>query len=130
MTSSIITVSYLILKVLNPSMNDGKVDQGTLDQGMKVLKASLKKLETIFLKDTPFIYSEKMTFSDLLGVAELMQPKMGAGIDVLTGYPKVTQWVERVRSTVGPQLFDESHDIIKRLGEKYLALSKFPTPKL
>lgn len=111
-------------------MNDGVLDQKDLDQSLKILKAALKKLETVFLKDTPFIYSDRMTFADLLGVAEVMQPKMGAGVDVLSDFPKVTAWVEAVKSTVGLELFNEAHKMIGKIGDNYVKKSKFPTPKL
>lgn len=103
------------------------VDTRSIEQGTKILRASLNKVESIFLKDTPFIYSDHMTIADLLGVCELMQPKLGVGVDVETNYPKVKQWVSNVRDTVGAELFDDAHKIIKRAQQVAQA---YPTPKL
>lgn len=119
---------YYQFKVVLPAA--GKpLDAASIERGVKILKASLNKVENIFLKDTPFIYSDHMTIADLLGVCELMQPTMGVGIDVETNYPKVTQWVSHVRDSVGPELFDEAHKFIK-LAQKAAKTCGYPTPKL
>ena len=86
-------------------------------------------METIFLKDTPFLSSETMSIADLLGVCELMQPQLGLRMDVPADFPKVKQWSSLVRQTVGPDLFDEAHKFIASAGEKFEA-AQVPKPKL
>lgn len=37
---------------------------------------------------------------------------MGSGLNVFENRPKLSAWKERVRVAVGPELFDEAHQII------------------
>lgn len=88
-----------------------------------MLKKSLLDLEKIYLGENSFLYGDKMTIADLLGVCELMQPALGVGVDVFTGYPKVEAWFKNVRTTVGAELFDDTHKYISKGAEVVKSLN-------
>lgn len=101
-----------------------------VDQSLKIFRASLNKIENVFLKDTPFLYSDTMTIADFLGVSELNTPRLGLCIDLEHAkYPKLHDWVERVRETVGTELYDEAHKFITIAGQSYKSKG-LPIPKL
>jgi len=94
------------------------IDEKSVQLGVKVLKASLERIEQIYLKETPFLSSDSLSIADLLGVCEVLQVHVGLGMDVLTHYPKVAKWVELVRESVGASIFDDAHSFILKAGEK------------
>lgn len=49
-----------------------------------------------------------MSLADLVAIVEIMQP-VGAGLDVFETRPKLSAWRDRVRDTIGSELFDEAH---------------------
>ena len=111
-------------------METGKpINQTRATLSTKVLNAALTKMETIYLKDTPFLNSNSMSIADLLGACEVMQTQIGLGMDYRASFPKVCKWTELVRQTVGPSLFDEAHRPLSAVGEAFKA-TKVPAPKL
>lgn len=100
-----------------------------VDMAAKIMKASLNKMETVFLKDTPYLWSEKLSIADFFGVCELMQPQMGLQMNVTKDFPKVAAWSELVRQSIGTELFDEAHKFISSAGQKFSQMN-IPTPKL
>lgn len=109
-------------------MTGDPINSDRVELSGKVLKASLSKMERIFLQDTPYLSSDQLTIADLLGACELTQATLGLGMSA-DAYPKVTQWSHRVRDSVGAQLFDEAHQVIAKAGGK-IAQMNLPTPKL
>lgn len=106
-----------------------EIDQGVVELCLDSLKTSLQQIEKIYLKDSEFISSDHMTIADLIGVCELMQSRFSLNMDVYTGFPRVEQWCENVRKTVGTQLFDETHKFIGVISKHFTA-SGMPSPKL
>lgn len=94
-----------------------------------MLKASLSKMENIYLKDTPFLSGHSMSIADLLGVCEVMQTQIGLGMDYKTRFPKISKWSALVKETVGSELFDEAHSPLTRIGESFKAMD-VPTPEI
>lgn len=98
-----------------------------VEHSLKVFKASLNKVENIFLKDTPYLYSDTLTIADFFGVSELNTPRLGLCLDVpQTSYPKINAWVDRVRQSIGSDLYDETHQHITKAGQSYKAKGKIP----
>ena len=119
---------YFLWQFIQPNVTGQPIDERQVALSAKVMKASLKKIETIYLKDTPFLNSDTMSIADFLGVAEVMQVQLGLGMD-FPDFPKVTQWCKRVRETIGAELFDEAHKFLAIAGKKFQA-GNVPTPKL
>lgn len=74
-------------------------------------------MESIYLKDTPFLSSPTMSIADFIGVSEVKQIQLGLRMP-LTEYPKLCRWSELVRQTIGPELFDKAHRPITLVGEQ------------
>lgn len=123
------TLPTLYLQLIQPVITGKPIDESRVELSAKVMKSSLKKMEMIYLKDTPFLNSDTMSIADLLGICEVMQPQLGLKMNVLADFPKVTKWSHLVRETIGTELFDEAHKFIAIAGNRFEA-SKVPTPKL
>ncbi|XP_067934764.1 glutathione S-transferase theta-1-like [Watersipora subatra] len=109
----------LFQSLLVQPMSTGKpVDESRAELGSKILHASLKSMENIFLKDSPFINNDSMSIADLLGVSEVMQPQLGLGMD-FSSYPKLSDWSRRVRNEVGADIFDEAHFTLSMMGKHF-----------
>ncbi|KAF6040603.1 GSTT1 [Bugula neritina] len=115
--------------LIQPLATGKPIDEARVQLSRKVLKASLGKIEQIYLKDTPFLNSDSLSIADILGVCEVMQVQMGLGMDVPTHYPKVAKWIELVRESVGASIFDDAHSFILKAGEK-VKMMEVPVPKL
>ena len=77
-------------------------------------KESTGDLEKFWLKRSTYLAGEQLTTADLLGVCEMMQP-IATGYDVdPKAFPRVVQWMERVKKDTAPY-FEESHAIIMRV---------------
>lgn len=116
-------VTVTLLQYREPLQTGKPINQMRLAQSAKVMKASLNKMENIYLKDTPFLNSHSLSIADLLGVTEVMQTQIGLGMDYSGNYPKVKKWSELVRQTVGPELFDEIHEPLTMVGESFKAMN-------
>ncbi|KAM6986787.1 glutathione S-transferase theta-1-like [Aplochiton taeniatus] len=105
------------LKLMIPKMGV-EVPKEKMDGALEDLNNSLNLIEEKFLQDKPFIAGEQISLADLVAIVEVMQP-VGAGLDVFKGRPKLRTWQERVRTEIGPELFDEAHERI--LGAEEMA---------
>ncbi|XP_051887997.1 glutathione S-transferase theta-2 [Pristis pectinata] len=105
-----------ILEVLIPNMSGQPVDKVKLNKALTELNSTLDVLESMFLKNQPFLCGEEITVGDLSAICELMQP-LGANRDILKDRPKLVAWHNRVRSFVGKP-FDEVHSFLYQLRNK------------
>ncbi|XP_039956280.1 glutathione S-transferase theta-3-like [Bactrocera tryoni] len=81
------------------------------------MESQLKILEEIWLKDTQFVVANKMTVADLFGACEVEQTKL-AHYDVGKKFPKIAEWMQRVREQASPH-YDAAHEFIyKKSGMK------------
>ncbi|XP_032380467.1 glutathione S-transferase theta-1b [Etheostoma spectabile] len=123
------------LRVLIPKGLGLEVPQDKMDAALEDLNNSLKLIEEKFLQDRPFIAGDQISLADLVAIVEIMQP-VGSGLDVFEGRPKLNAWRDRVRATIGTELFDEVHqtvlgakDNMKLMDAKTMAIFK-PKAKL
>ena len=69
-------------------------------------------MEEHFLKETKFIHSDQISIAGLLAVCEFTQFWMTGEKNLVSGRPKVTQWLSDVQSALSP------HFVIKRVDKK------------
>ncbi|XP_067862186.1 glutathione S-transferase theta-2 [Heptranchias perlo] len=105
-----------ILEVLIPHMTSQPVDENKLTKALSELNGTLDMLESMFLKNQPFLCGDEITLADLLAICELMQP-LGADRDILKDRPKLIAWRSRVQSALG-KTFDEVHSFLYQLRNK------------
>ncbi|XP_042193068.1 glutathione S-transferase theta-2 isoform X1 [Callorhinchus milii] len=110
------TAKVFIFEVLIPQMTSQPVDDQKVSKALKDLEGTLDMLETMFLKDKPFLCGDDLTLADLLAICELMQP-LGGDRDVLKERPKLASWRSRVQSALG-KTFEDVHAIVYRLRNK------------
>ncbi|XP_067910808.1 glutathione S-transferase theta-2 [Heterodontus francisci] len=104
------------LEILIPRMTGQPVDEIRLTKALTELNGTLDRLESMFLKDQPFLCGEEITLADLLAICELMQP-IAADRDILKDRPKLIAWRNRVQSALG-KTFDEVHSFLYQLRNK------------
>lgn len=99
------------LRVLIPKLLGEEVPKDKMAAALEDLDGSLKLIEEKFLQDRPFIAGNEISLADVVAIVEIMQP-VGSGLDVFESRPKLSAWKDRVQAALGPELFDEAHQII------------------
>ncbi|XP_041936137.1 glutathione S-transferase theta-1b isoform X2 [Alosa sapidissima] len=99
------------LRLMIPKMLGEEVPKDKMAAALEDLDGSLQLIEEKFLQDRPFIAGDDISLADLVAIVEIMQP-VGSGLDVFEKRPKLSGWRNRVRAAIGPELFDEAHQII------------------
>ncbi|XP_038668345.1 glutathione S-transferase theta-2 [Scyliorhinus canicula] len=105
-----------ITEVLIPRMTGQPVDKEKLTKALSELNGTLDILESMFLKQQPFLCGDEITLADLLAICELMQP-LGADRDILKDRPTLNAWRTRVQSALG-KTFDDVHAFLYQLRNK------------
>uniref|UniRef100_U5EWQ7 Putative glutathione s-transferase n=1 Tax=Corethrella appendiculata TaxID=1370023 RepID=U5EWQ7_9DIPT len=85
-----------------------KLVENTLD----VLENEWMQLSKDEEKAHKFMIGDKITIADILTACEVEQPKL-VGVDPLDGRPKLTHWLEQVKSTMRPYYDEAHHDFYK-----------------
>lgn len=112
------------IQVIDPRMTNQPIDTKKLEGFQSQLETCLDKIETIFLRDAPFLAGEEISIADLLGICELHQP-MSVRYDVFRGRPRLDAWAKRVQDRLKPH-FDEAHGPIYKVKDMF----KAPSAKL
>ena len=85
-------------------------NEETLKMNEKILRKSIKLLETHFLKDTKFINSDEISIADLQAVCEFTEFWV-AGHDPVADKPRLSQWMADCQKELSPH-FDEVHKAV------------------
>ncbi|XP_067911522.1 glutathione S-transferase theta-1-like [Heterodontus francisci] len=112
-----------MVKGMSPVLAGEPVPEDRLKEVVDELTQSLKKFEEKFLQDKPYIVGAEISLADLVAIVELMQP-LGAGYDPLKGSATLTAWHDRVKTAVGRDLFDKTHEPILKSTELLKSLSQ------
>jgi len=105
------------VKVIIPRMTGEAVNQKRAAFFENGLEGVLDTMETIWLKDNPYIAGKELSIADLLAVTELEQPGM-TGYDVKDGRPNIAQYMNRVRLDLQPH-YDDVHSLVYKVKESY-----------
>jgi len=108
---------YFRTKIITPRMTGEPVNEKQVTFFGTQLKSVLDQIETIWLKDRPFIAGKDLTIADLLAVTEMEQPGM-AGFDIREGHPKITEYMNRVRERLQPH-YDEAHEMVRKVEKAF-----------
>ncbi|XP_041083938.1 glutathione S-transferase theta-1-like [Polyodon spathula] len=98
-------------KLMMPITTGNNTLQAKMDSRLEELNTSLQLFEEYFLQDKNFIVGQEISLADIVAIVELIQP-LGSGLDIFEGRPKLTAWRERVKDSIGKELFDEVHELI------------------
>ena len=88
-----------------------------MDKLQDLLKQSLDYLENVWLKNTPYLAGNEITFADLLGMCELEELRV-VGQDFLKDRPILTAWYNRVKPQLQPH-WDEVHQVLYKAATNY-----------
>jgi len=107
---------YFRSKLIDPMLTGEPVNEKKLNNFGVRLKEVLDSIETVWLKDNPFIAGKEMSIADLLASTEMEQPGM-AGYDVYEGHPKISKYMQNVKSRLEPH-YSDAHSIVHKLQKK------------
>ncbi|XP_037813929.1 glutathione S-transferase theta-1 [Lucilia sericata] len=79
---------------------------------IKEMENNIKLVEKIWLKDADFVSGKKLTVADLMGACEIEQTKL-CKYDVTKKFPRISDWLARVREETNPH-YDEAHKFINK----------------
>jgi len=100
-------------------MTNTPASEKDLQRWFENWQKSTGEMENVFLARSPYLAGDHLTVSDLLGVCEMMQPIV-AGYEIdEKKFPKVLDWLERVKKETQPY-FDEAHKAPLRMRAKFL----------
>ncbi|CAF0844614.1 unnamed protein product [Adineta steineri] len=106
-------------KVIKPRMTGKPPSDVELEKWHKNWEKSTNSMEKIWLARSSYLAGNHITIADLLGICEMMQP-ISAGYNVdATKFPRVQDWMERVKNETQPH-FDKAHTIPMRLRDTIL----------
>ncbi|WOL07178.1 glutathione S-transferase T1-like [Canna indica] len=113
---------FVINSALGPAAGPvlgGPLNPQAANEVEKILRASLSKIESLWLKgNAKFLLGNfKPSIADLSLVCEIMQLEVLDEKDrerVLGPYPKILQWIENVKSATNPH-FDDVHGILHKV---------------
>lgn len=126
--------------MITPRITNKPPNERELEKWHEKWQESTGHLEDVWLARSPYLAGDHLTVADLLGeyslvrnnrkysldtsgICEMMQPIAG-GFDLDTKkYPRVHNWIERVKKETQPH-FDESHAIVLRVREQILKSDK------
>ncbi|CAF0937405.1 unnamed protein product [Adineta steineri] len=101
-------------KIITPRMTKKPPNERELEKWHERWESSIDDLENIWLKRSSYLGGDHLTFADLLGICELMQP-IAAGYNLnQEKFPRVHDWVQRVKRETQPY-FDEAHAVPMRM---------------
>ncbi|XP_067861568.1 glutathione S-transferase theta-1-like [Heptranchias perlo] len=112
-----------MLKGMLPILTGEPVSEDRVKEARDDLTQSLKSFEEKFLQDKPYIAGDEISLADLVAVVELMQP-LAVGFDPLEGSATLTAWRSRVKTAIGTELFDETHQPILNAVETLKSMSQ------
>ena len=81
-----------------------------LEETTDALETSKNMLESHFLKDHKFIYSDEISIADIQAVCEFTQFWV-AGVDPFEDRPRLSQWMADCQKELQPH-FDEVHKMV------------------
>ncbi|XP_012272486.1 glutathione S-transferase theta-1 isoform X3 [Orussus abietinus] len=108
---------YFLLKFIRPIILKKPASPDKLAAFHARMVNSLDLLETVWLKDKPFLTSDKISIADLIGACEVEQMRI-IGYNPSEGRPLLMAWLERVKNETHP-FYEEVHKPIDDLARKF-----------
>ncbi|XP_054766559.2 glutathione S-transferase theta-3-like [Lytechinus pictus] len=84
-----------------------------IDEQVKFCNVSLDVFERVFISNTPFISGDEISVADALAVNEILDTNV-CGYDFTKDRPKLKEYVDRIRTRLGPDLFDQIYEESKQ----------------
>ncbi|CAF0885165.1 unnamed protein product [Adineta ricciae] len=105
---------YFRTKIITPRLTNKPINERELEKWQGRLEDSLGDLENVWLARSSYLGGDHLTFADLLGICELMQP-IAAGYNFdREKFSRVQDWMQRVKNETQPY-FDETHAVPMRM---------------
>ncbi|XP_078082924.1 glutathione S-transferase theta-1-like [Mustelus asterias] len=111
------------MKTILPIITGEPVPEDKMKEAQDELSQVLARFQEKFLQDKPYIVGTEISLADLVAIVALMQP-LGVGYDPLEGSATLTAWRERVKTAIGRELFDRTHEQIFKTQETLKSLTQ------
>uniref|UniRef100_T1IZ07 glutathione transferase n=1 Tax=Strigamia maritima TaxID=126957 RepID=T1IZ07_STRMM len=113
---------YFMTKAILPRMTGKPVDENQLKSYGKKIEEAVNTIETLFIRNQPFLTGNEISVADVLAACELEQP-LSVGYDIYGGHEKMSEWMKRVQNALQPY-YNEVHAIVHKIGKNYPTKSK------
>ncbi|XP_020282042.1 glutathione S-transferase theta-3-like [Pseudomyrmex gracilis] len=107
--------TYFLTKFLNPLMRGTPPKPEKVAEAEKRMNDCLDIIETIWLKDKPYLVGNTISVADIFGVCELEQTRL-AGYDPKKERPHLTAWMERIARETSPH-YENAHKYLNKLAK-------------
>lgn len=114
--------SYFLVKYLNPMKTGKPAKPEQVKKYETHVVNCLDLIESIWLKDKPFLTGNKINVSDIFGACELEQLRL-AGFDPRDNRPCLADWLKRVQKETHPY-YDEAHKLVNSFASQNKTSSK------
>lgn len=98
---------------LNPLMTGEKPSPTKVKALLDHMENGLDVVEHVWLENSQFLTGDRLTVADIFAACEIEQTRM-ADYDVRIKYPKIRQWLKRIRAACNPY-YDEAHEIVYKI---------------
>jgi len=100
-----------------------KPDPNEVEKLKKGVEKMVSKIESYYLKDTPYLSSNQISLADLFGACELMQLFAAHQEDLFEKSPRVNEWMQRIKEETNPH-FDDAHKFTYNARQRYPEIMK------
>ncbi|KAK2185917.1 hypothetical protein NP493_217g04018 [Ridgeia piscesae] len=104
-------------KYIEPRLKNIPVDLEKLHRAKVSMDQTLDQLENVFLRRQDYLCGDDISIADVHAICVLMQAD-AAGHDLITGRPRVADWIGRVKLRLQPH-FDDVHSTLYAVREKF-----------
>nr|WEU54068.1 glutathione s-transferase theta-1 [Protohermes costalis] len=108
---------YFRAKWIEPIMAGTPANPRRIEHLERRMSECLDSLEELWLRNNDYLVGDRISIADLLGACEVEQPRI-AGYEPRDGRPKLTAWLDRIRTEMNPH-YDEVHSEVNKLADKY-----------
>ncbi|CAF2622663.1 unnamed protein product [Rotaria sp. Silwood2] len=110
-------------KIITPRITNKPPNEDELEKRYQLWQESTNDLERVWLARSTYLGGDHLTIADLLGICELMQP-IAAGYHLdKEKFPRVHDWMEKVKNETQP-FFDQAHAIPMRMRDAIMEKDK------
>ncbi|CAG7720508.1 unnamed protein product [Allacma fusca] len=109
------------LSILKPErLGDVLPTDENIHSYRKDMEKALDAVENLWLASGQFVSGDEITIADLMAVGEIEMSRL-VNYDPRIGRPKLGAYLDRVRLTLGPDLYDEVHGPLLQIVEIFKA---------
>ncbi|XP_055843255.1 glutathione S-transferase theta-1 [Episyrphus balteatus] len=104
---------YFRKKVLEPLMTGQQPKAESMERLKETMEGNLDIFEKIWLEKGKYLTGDSLTAADIFAACEIEQTR-AAGYDACDKYPKIKEWINKVRKEASPH-YEFAHTYLNKL---------------